>query len=427
LKLRRRKAHRFTIGVTENENGTVRPRPLARAASDHNLDAGARSLREHRDSSPGAGPDSRFVVGHFCMPKRRKSARPAPASKKELREECEAARGSGVPTRRIPMKKQGLARKSQVALLKAKEADQKPNKIKRVMNPVFNGEKYQLLRGRPRATLHKDERASNEEMDALRTEVQEAKATGRQWVPVRVSGFGQCASLSIRASTNAVCLVFRTSAIRAPKKAVIGELDWESLPRLIYFVMFFGCRADDIMWADATLNAEEVYNIIFGKRGSSNAADLSSLSDTQQKLLKLFLWLSFNLEDHTSYRLPCPRPRDLADGTTQLTLTEQAELFKRHRKGGSEDDIDLLFEPFADDADPDLGNMPYEARAFFVDPQEPSEGHVATMAAMITETESATSLGYESESAGEGGGDECNDSEYEGDGFYIEEDPESPK
>jgi hypothetical protein len=325
------------------------------------------------------------------------------------------------------MKQRGSKRKSQVALLKAKEADQKPNIIKRVMNPVFNGEKYQLLRGRPRAALHKGGRASNEEMDALRTEVQEAQATGRQWVPVQVNGFGKCASLSIRAFTNAVCLVFRTSAIRAPKKAVIGKLDWESLPRVVYFVMMFGRRVDDIMWADATLNAEEVYNIIFGKRGSSNAADLSTLSDTQQKLLQHFLRLSSALEDHTSYRLPCLRPRDLADGTTQLTLAEQAELFKRHRKGGSEDDIDLLFEPFEDNDDPDLGNMPYEARAVFVDPQEPSEGHVATMAATITEAESAASLGYESESAGEGGGDECNDSEYEGDGFYIEEDPESPK
>jgi hypothetical protein len=193
--------------------------------------------------------------------------------------------------------------------------------------------------------------------------------------------------------------------------------------------MIFGRRADDITWADATLNADEVYNIIFGKRGSSNAADLSSLSDTQQKLLQHFLRLSSALEDHTSYRLPCPRPRDLAGGTSQLTLAEQAELFKRYRKGGSEDDIDLLFELFEDedDADLDLGNMPYEARAFFVDPQEPSEDHVATMAATITEAESAASLGYESESAGEGGGDECNDSEYEGDGFYIEEDPESPK
>jgi hypothetical protein len=55
------------------------------------------------------------------MPKRRKSARPAPASKRELREECEAALDSGVPIRRIPMKQRGLKRKSQVALLKAKE------------------------------------------------------------------------------------------------------------------------------------------------------------------------------------------------------------------------------------------------------------------------------------------------------------------
>jgi hypothetical protein len=359
------------------------------------------------------------------MAKRRKSARPAPASKRELREECEAALDSGVPIRRIPMKQRGSKRKSQVALLKAKEADQKPNKIKRVTNPVFNGEKYQLLRGRPRAALHKGGRASNEEMDALRREVQEAKATDRQWVPVRVSGFGECAWLSIRASTNTVCLVFRTSAIRAPKKAVIGKLDWGSLPRAIYLVMIFGRGADHIMWADPTLDAEEVYNIIFGKRGSSNAADLSTLSDAQQKLLKLFLWLSFNLGDHTSYHLPRPHPHDLADGTTQLTLAEQAELFKRHRKGRSEDDIDLLF---ADDTDPDLGNMiDEEARAVFMDPQDPSEGHVATMAAAITEAESAASLGYESEPAGEGGGDECNDSEYEGDGFNIEEDPEDPK
>jgi hypothetical protein len=265
-------------------------------------------------------------------------------------------------------------------------------------------------------------------MDALRTEVQEAKATGRQWVPVRVNGVGGCASLSIRIPTNAVCLVFRTSAIRAAKKAVIGKLDWESLPRVIYLVMIFGRWADDIMWADATLNAEEVYNIVFGKRGSSNAADLSSLSDTQQKLLQLFLWLSFKLvEDYTSYRLPRPRPRDLADRIAQLALAEQAELFKRYREGGTEDDIDLLFEPFEDDADPDLGNMPHDAHAVFMDPQEPSEGHVAIMAATITEAESAASLGYESESAGEGVSDECNDSEYEGDGFYIEEDPEDPK
>jgi hypothetical protein len=67
------------------------------------------------------------------MPKRRKSARPAPVSKKGLREECEAALDSGVAIRRIPMKQRGLKWKSQVALLKAKEADQKPNKIKRVM------------------------------------------------------------------------------------------------------------------------------------------------------------------------------------------------------------------------------------------------------------------------------------------------------
>jgi hypothetical protein len=85
------------------------------------------------------------------MLKRKKSARPAPASKKGLREECKAALDSGVPIRRIPMKQRGLKRKSRVALLKAKEADQKPNKIKRVMNPVFNGEKYQLLRGHPQS------------------------------------------------------------------------------------------------------------------------------------------------------------------------------------------------------------------------------------------------------------------------------------
>jgi hypothetical protein len=283
------------------------------------------------------------------------------------------------------------------------------------------------LEATPRAALHKDERTPNEEMDALRTEVQEAKATGRQWVPVRVNGVGGCASLSLRVPTNAVCLVFRTSAIRAPKKAVIGKLDWESLPRVIYLVMIFGRWADDIMWVDATLNAEKVYNIVFDKRGSSNAADLSMLSDTEQQLLQCFLWLSSLLEDRTSYRLPRPRPRDLADRIAQLALAEQAELFKRYREGGTEDDIDLLFKLFEDDADSDLGNMPYDAHAVFMDPQEPSEGHVATMAATITEAESAASLGYESESAGEGGGDECNDSEYEGDGFYIEEDPEDSK
>jgi hypothetical protein len=327
------------------------------------------------------------------------------------------------------MKPRGLKRKSRASLLKAKEADQKPNKSKRVTNRVFNCEKSQLLRERPRAALHKGERASNEEMDALRTEVQEAKATGRQWVPVRVNGgFGECASLWIRVSTNAVCLGFRTNAIRAPKKAVIGKLDWESLPRVIYLVMHFGRWADDIMWADPTIDAEVVYNIVFGKRASSNAADPSSLSDTQQKLLKYFLWLSYQLvKDYTSYRLPRPRPRDLTERAARLALAEQAELFKRHRKGASEDDPDPLFDLFADeeedDADSDLGNV--EARTHFVDPQEPSESHVATMAAAITETESATSLGYESEPAGEGGGDECNDFEYEGDGFYIEEDPES--
>jgi hypothetical protein len=363
------------------------------------------------------------------MSKRRKLARPAPPSKGELREECEAALDSGVPIRRIPMKRRALKGKSRVALLKAKEADQKPNRIKRVMNPLFNGEKYQLLRGHPRAALHRV-RGSNEEMDALRTKVQEAKSTGRQWVPIRVNGVGGRASLSIRVPINAVCLVFRTSAIRAPKKAVIGKLDWESLPRVIYFVMIFGGWADDIMWADATLNAEEVYNILFSKRGSSNAADLSRLSDTQQKLLQCFLWLSRQLEDRTSYRLPRPRPRDLTERAARLALVEQAELFKRHRRGGSEDDIDLLFDLYEDgedDADSDLGNMPCDARAVFMDPQEPSEDHVATMAAAITEAESAASLGgYESESAGDGG-DECDDSEYEGDGFYIEDDPEDPK
>jgi hypothetical protein len=71
---------------------------------------------------------------------------PAPASKRELREEYESALDSGIPIRRIPMKQQGLARKSKVALLKAKEADQKPNKIKRVILPIFIVQTFQMLR-----------------------------------------------------------------------------------------------------------------------------------------------------------------------------------------------------------------------------------------------------------------------------------------
>jgi hypothetical protein len=202
----------------------------------------------------------------------------------------------------------------------------------------------------------------NGEMNALWAEVEEAKATGRQWVPIRVNGgFGKRVSLQIRIPTNAVCLVLKTDAIRAAKKAAIGKLDWESLPHVIYLVMIFGGCVDGIMWLDETLDAEEVHNIAFRKRGAP--IDLSALSDTQQKLLGHFMWLSHQLEllslypkGGTSYRMPHPRPHDQADGTTQfkITLAREAELFKRRRKVElSEDDLDRLFGLSADDDDYD--------------------------------------------------------------------------
>jgi hypothetical protein len=170
------------------------------------------------------------------------------------------------------------------------------------------------------------------------------------WAEVN-GGFGKHISLQIRTPTNTVCLVLKTDAIRAAKKAAIGKLDWESLPRVIYLVTIVGGWVDDIMWFDETLDAEEVYNIIFGKRGPWSAAVLSSLSKTQQSLLRYFLWLDSQLTgDYTSYRLPRLRRRDLTEHIAQLSLAEQAEIFKRGRKIESEDDLDMLF---ADEADYD--------------------------------------------------------------------------